>query len=492
MKKIIVVKNPAKWDIDIEDVEVISSKEYLTNPKFLHEKNLRIFNLSDQYKYQSRGYYVSLLAEARGHKPLPDVKNIIDIKTPKLVKVISEDLDHLIQTSLRRIKSKDFILSVYFGKNIAKQYDRLASELHKLFQAPFIRSKFIFNNKKWILNGVKTISMNEIPEEHIPYIKIYAKEYFSRKRYTKRRSQQALYDLAILVDPDEEHPPSNKQALDKFMEAAEDLGFDSELIENKDFNRLLTFDALFIRETTNVNNITYHFSRTAQSEGLAVIDSPDSILKCSNKVFLCEILQTENIPIPKTLIIHAENKNIVAQEFGLPCVIKLPDSSFSMGVKKVETEDEYKKEINKILENSDMAIVQKYIYSDFDWRIGILDGKALFACKYFMAKDHWQIYNWNSKTKRNVEGDYECIPVKKVPRKIIEIALKSTSLIGKGLYGVDIKEIDGNPYIIEINDNPNIDYGVEDLVLKDQLYIEIVTSLKKRIEELRGFGNNKQ
>ena len=177
MKKIIVVKNPAKWDIEIEDVEVISSKEYLTNPKFLHEKNLRIFNLSDQYKYQSRGYYVSLLAEARGHKPLPDVKNIIDIKTPKLVKVISEDLDHLIQTSLRRIKSKDFILSVYFGKNIAKQYDRLASELHKLFQAPFIRSKFIFNNKKWILNGVKTISMNEIPEEHIPYIKIYAKEY---------------------------------------------------------------------------------------------------------------------------------------------------------------------------------------------------------------------------------------------------------------------------------------------------------------------------
>lgn len=489
MKKIIVVKNPAKWDIDIDDVDVISSREYLTNPKFLREKNLRIFNLSDQYKYQSRGYYVSLLAEARGHKPLPDVKNIIDIKTPKLVKVISEDLDQLIQSSLRRIKSKEFILSVYFGKNIARQYDKLSSELHRLFQAPFIRSRFTHSNNKWILNGVKTISMAEIPEEHLPYVKQYANEYFSKKRYTKPRAQKSIYDLAILVDPEEKNPPSNKQALEKFLEAAEDLGFNAEIIQNRDFNRLMTFDALFIRETTNVNNITYHFSRTAQSEGLAVIDSPDSILKCSNKVFLCEILHTENIPTPKTLIVYSENKYTAAEELGLPCVIKLPDSSFSKGVRKVETIEEYKTEINKIFEYSDMAIVQKYIYSDFDWRIGVLDGRALFACKYFMAKGHWQIYNWNSKLKRDIEGECECVAVEKVPTNIIEIALKSTSIIGTGLYGVDIKEIDGKPYIIEINDNPNIDYGVEDEILKDQLYIEVISSIKKRIEDLRGFSN---
>ena len=334
--------------------------------------------------------------------------------------------------------------------------------------------------------------MAEIPEEHVAYVKNYAKEYFSKKRYRMPRTQKSLYDLAILINPDEEHPPSNRQALDKFVDAAEDLGFNAELIQNRDFNRLMTFDALFIRETTNVNNITYHFSRTAQSEGLAVIDSPDSILKCSNKVFLCEILQTENISMPHTLIVHPDNKNNAAEELGLPCVIKLPDSSFSVGVKKVATLEEYKAEINRIFEYSEMAIVQKYIYSDFDWRIGILDGKALFACKYFMAKGHWQIYNWNSKLKRDIEGDYECVPINEVPGNIIDIALKSTSIIGNGLYGVDIKVIEDKPYIIEINDNPNIDYGVEDLILKDELYTEVISALKKRIEELRGFTNNRQ
>ena len=37
-------------------------------------------------------------------------------------------------------------------------------------------------------------------------------------------------------------------------------------------------------------------------------------------------------------------------------------------------------------------------------------------------------------------------------------------------------------YVIEINDNPNIDAGIEDFVLKDELYSRIVRSLFKRIE----------
>jgi glutathione synthase/RimK-type ligase-like ATP-grasp enzyme len=48
--------------------------------------------------------------------------------------------------------------------------------------------------------------------------------------------------------------------------------------------------------------------------------------------------------------------------------------------------------------------------------------------------------------------------------------LKATSLIGTGLYGVDMKEVDGKFYVIEINDNPNIDSGTEDKILKDKLY----------------------
>ena len=67
-------------------------------------------------------------------------------------------------------------------------------------------------------------------------------------------------------------------------------------------------------------------------------------------------------------------------------------------------------------------------------------------------------------------------------RKSIQTALKAANLIGDGLYGVDLKEVGNQPYIIEVNDNPSIDTGYEDMVLKSALYREIMSVFLQRIE----------
>ena len=58
-------------------------------------------------------------------------------------------------------------------------------------------------------------------------------------------------------------------------------------------------------------------------------------------------------------------------------------------------------------------------------------------------------------------------------------------LIGRGLYGVDIKEVEDRCYMIEVNDNPNIDAGNEDQVLGDALYREVMGVFARRIAERR-------
>jgi hypothetical protein len=73
MSILIIVSNPKDWEINIPGVEVISSKVYITNPEYATSKNVRLFNLSRSYKYQSTGYYVSLVAAARGHKAIPSI-----------------------------------------------------------------------------------------------------------------------------------------------------------------------------------------------------------------------------------------------------------------------------------------------------------------------------------------------------------------------------------------------------------------------------------
>ena len=55
--------------------------------------------------------------------------------------------------------------------------------------------------------------------------------------------------------------------------------------------------------------------------------------------------------------------------------------------------------------------------------------------------------------------------------------------MGLGLYGIDIKEVKGKPLVIEINDNPNIDFGVEDAHYGDEVYQQIIKALLKRVEE---------
>lgn len=482
MKKIIVTNQPQLLKLNLSGVEIMSPKNYLTQSELGKEKNVRVFNLCNDYRYQSKGYYVSLLAEARGHNPLPNVKNIQDLKAPAIVRIVSDELDELIQKSLKKIKSKEFTLSIYFGHNIAIQHDKLSHELHKLFQAPFLRAKFIFN-KKWILQGIKPISFSEIPEGHHEYVTDFAKSYFQKKRYDQAKVTRYTYDLAILLNPEEKSPPSNKKAIAKFTEIAEKNGFYVELITKDDYDRLAEFDALLIRETTSVNHYTYRFARRAQSEGLAVLDDPDSILKCTNKVYLAEILELAKIPQPKTVIVHSENKNQVKKLLGLPCVLKLPDSAFSLGVKKVKTDEELKDQLTKMLGTSELVIAQEFLPTDFDWRIGVIDGQVLYACKYFMAKGHWQIYNWENKNKDDVEGMFETVPLDQVPQKVLDTAVKTTNLIGQGLYGVDIKESGGKIYVIEVNDNPNLDAGIEDQVIGDELYTRIIKSFINRIEQ---------
>lgn len=482
MKKLVVINYPQRWVLDVPGVEVISPKEYLELEKYAKMKNARVFNLCYDYAYQTRGYYVSLLAEARGQKVIPSVKNILDLKAHAIVKSISEAQDVLIQKTMKHIRSSEFIMSIYFGRNLSPQYDKLARELYKLFQAPLLRARFVRNADKWELSSVRTIPFKEIPDHHIPFLYQFAEEYFMLKRYDKARIDKYKYDLAILVNHQEKAAPSNKKAIANFVEAAEKQGCYVELITKDDYSRIGEFDAFFIRETTAVNHHTYRMARRAQRDGLAVIDSPESILKCANKVYLAELLTLSKVPTPKTITIHSENIKGVEKKLGFPCVLKLPDSSFSQGVVKVSSAEEMKVKLREMMKISDLIIAQEFLPTSYDWRVGVLNNEVLFVCKYYMAKNHWQIINWGTKVKNDMTGNFDIFKIEDVPQYVVDIALKATKLIGNGLYGVDVKEVDGKAFVIEVNDNPNIDAGVEDSLLGEQLYATIIGHLLDNVK----------
>ncbi|MFV3017223.1 RimK family alpha-L-glutamate ligase, partial [Pseudomonas sp. KHB2.9] len=55
-------------------------------------------------------------------------------------------------------------------------------------------------------------------------------------------------------------------------------------------------------------------------------------------------------------------------------------------------------------------------------------------------------------------------------------------LIGDGLYGVDLKQSGDKVVVIEVNDNPNLDAGIEDAYLQDDLYGLVLEEFVRRLE----------
>jgi len=166
MPILLVVDNAESWPLSIRGVEVVSARRYLTDPMFHRMANTRVFNLCRSYSYQSLGYYVSLLAEARAQKPEPDTMTIQDMKSSALVRTIAEDCDTLIEKTLRTVRPPEFTLSIYFGKTLAQRDQPLGRRLFGRFRTPLLRAQFIQRRDKWRLQSIRPIPASEIPDAH--------------------------------------------------------------------------------------------------------------------------------------------------------------------------------------------------------------------------------------------------------------------------------------------------------------------------------------
>lgn len=276
-------------------------------------------------------------------------------------------------------------------------------------------------------------------------------------------------------------PPSKLKTLQAMIRIGRSMDIAVELIEKKDFSRLTQFDALLIRETTAIAHHTFRFARKAASERIPVIDDPDSILRCTNKAFLSELLTGNQINAPKTLFLTRRTLANFEGNLTYPVVLKVPDGAFSLSVKKAESWREFQDIAAAMLKQSDIILVQEFIYTPFDWRIGILAGEVIFAAKYFMTSGHWQIIQ-HGEAGAYIEGRTQAIPVQDVPREVLEPAVCAARLIGNGLYGVDLKQTKTGVLVIEINDNPNIDIGMEDVAAGEGLYRTLLAHFQTLVD----------
>ncbi|HWT29787.1 MAG TPA: RimK family protein [Propylenella sp.] len=441
---------------------IISSEDYVARPFMFAGARQKVLILARSYNYQTQGYYCALLAEARGHRVLPSVETMLDLRSRPHYEHSIPELEEAFNRDLR---AQDIEppknMFVAFGHADRPGFERFSEVLFDWFRAPALM--ITFKGEEWrSIRKIELRPLTRCSTEQRAFFTEMLKAYTGRKWRAPKQRSAPRHSIAVLHDPNEAMPPTTRATLMHWAKLAAPLGVELEPITKKDFSRLAEFDALFIRETTSIRNHTYRFARRAVMERMPVIDDPISMIRCTNKVFLWERLTHAGLPVPETILIQEPaDMEHVADTLGFPVVVKIPDGSFSRGVRRADSMAELKAIVAEFFNETDILLAQRYVPTKFDWRVGVLAGQPLFVCQYAMAKKHWQILNHRGDGTAE-EGSSRTLPIDKVPPQVLDAGVRSASLIGDGLYGVDLKETSDGVYVIEINDNPNLEHGVED------------------------------
>lgn len=289
--------------------------------------------------------------------------------------------------------------------------------------------------------------------------------------------------LAVFVERYTIARAEEMEALLRFKRAAEAHGHELHYLFRPELHTIPRFDALFIRALTDPLNASYVAARLAELHGLPVIDDPHSIRVCCDKVAMYQCMQQAGVPLPSTRILRRdevtpETAERLFAELGAPLVLKAPHSSFSSHVDKVDTPEAFVETGERYLHRADRLVVQAFVASAFDWRVGVLDGRPLYTCRYGIADDTFKVQAVVDGHLRY--GRVESLPVEEAPADVVRTALDAACAVGDGLYGVDLKVgPDGRVVVIEVNDNPSINAGDEDRHAPD-VYERIVLHLLER------------
>ncbi len=486
------------------------------------DEHSTIVNLCRSYEYLSKGYYVSLLADARHQRVLPTLRMIEEITNPftyfmalrgagvetiefrvvrgrrvlpKIIVPANEKQDAQAVAPAPMVGSVsegepiryrpmqgDFedVTSI-FGRTLDPRFRKHTSQVNKVYPFPLLKIRMYRDDDVWKVGQLYPLSLGQLatPELELLVEELTAGKQVSRLTPLERTTP---HRIAVLLDESDPFAPSNEDTFEKLRKQGERRGVLFETIGKDDLASLPEYDALFIRTVTGMDHFSFLFAQRAKSLAIPVIDDPQSTVRCSNKVYLYELFRKAGLPMPLTLTISRRSSMTELESLGYPLIVKQPDGTFSAAVKKVSNRKELVKLTREMFKRSPLLTLQEYRPTEFDWRVGVLDGAVLFVCKYFMVQGHWQIAA-KSRSGRPRYGEVESIPIEDAPAAVKSLALQAAGLIGDGLFGVDVKETESGPILIEINDNPDIWVGEEDAKTGDRLYDRLVSAFLRRIQE---------
>ena len=189
--------------------------------------------------------------------------------------------------------------------------------------------------------------------------------------------------------------------------------------------------------------------RQLEKAGVPCLNSADTIECVKDKLHTSQILSQHSIAIPNTMLVRFPvDANIVEEEIGFPCVVKIISGSYGKGVHLCESRSDFRKlmEFVDSLDSKKILVVQEYLGEcpGEDLRVLVVGGKVIGAMKR-TAKDG------DFRANINAGGTGESYPL---TEEIEYIARESAKVLNLDIAGIDLLFDHRGFRVCEANSNP--------------------------------------
>src|SRR5262249_1152151 len=234
--------------------KVITTSEYLARPRLFDMGRPKLVNLARSYAYQSKGYYASLLAEARGHRVMPTVETMLELREAKLYEHALPKLEDELNRCARRADFQpegEFKLLVCFGIARDPRFESFGRLLFDWFRCPALGVNV--ESGAWLsIERIRPRNITRLANAEASFLRESLHQPTKREWRDPKARTAPKYDLAVLYDPNEKMAPSSPASIKYMARIAERLSVDVEPVTRRQLSEITEYDGLFIHETTSI------------------------------------------------------------------------------------------------------------------------------------------------------------------------------------------------------------------------------------------------
>ena len=285
---------------------IVSSEDYVARPYMFGGARQKIIILARSYNYQTAAYYCALLAEARGHRVMPSVETMLDLRSrahyqhalPELEEALNRELKNapgdLPKRALRRL----------WAVRDAGLRALLAAPL-RLVPRPHAHRDASSGNGWHAIQKIELTPLSRCsPAQNA---------FFAARAQVLYRPQMAGAQAALGAAPLDRRPLRSEGAAPaEHAQDADALGQGGCPAGRRGRADHAKGSRHGWRSSTPCSSARRPRSATTPTgspaapmmEGMPVIDDPISMIRCTNKVYLWERLTHAGLPVPETIVIQ--------------------------------------------------------------------------------------------------------------------------------------------------------------------------------------------